>query len=530
MERYDLVVIGGGIQGAGITRDAALRGLRTILFEKGDLAGGTSSRTSRLVHGGIRYLENLRFGLVKEALAERALLLALAPHLVEPLPFLLPYYKKSPRPRWYLRAGLVLYRALARGHAVGPTRSLSARRALELEPKLPADGLLGAGLYGDAEMDDARLCLENALDAAALGADIRTHHEVIAIERAQGMVRVRARDVLAPDGEAFEVEALAAVNAAGAWADRVRERAGVKRARSVRASRGVHVIVPALTTKHALVLTAQQDRRVFFVIPSPRGSLVGTTEAEYPGNPDECVVTVSDVRYLIEEVRRRWPGVVQFPEHVRHAYAGLRPLVRSRGTLRAASRESRLIAEHGLFTVIGGKYTTYRAVSEHALDRVLKTLGKTAHACSTRERPLPGAGAGGRAQAAQAARERALELKNVGNDDATRLGARYGGLANGALLLAEQFPRVHERAGVRVLEGEVVYSIRHEMARRLDDVILRRLGFGDERLGAKLAAVPVGLWMAEHLGWSRARTQEEVERVESQLDVEDKVIVGALQR
>lgn len=526
MERYDLVVIGGGIQGAGITRDAALRGLRTLLIEKGDLAGGTSGRTSRLVHGGIRYLENLHLGMVREALAERALLLRLAPHLVWPLPFLLPYYKKSPRPRWYLGAGLLLYGALGGGR----TRSLSTRKALELEPKLPRDRLLGAGLFGDAQMNDTRLCLENALDAAALGADVRTHHEAIAIERAGGQVRVRVRDRLSPDGESFEVEAPAVVNAAGAWADRVRERAGIKRARSVRASRGVHVVVPALTVQHALVLTAVKDRRVFFVMPQAQGSLVGTTETEYKEDPDACVVTVSEVHYLLDEVRERWPRVVQFPEHVRHAYAGLRPLVRSRGTLRAASRESRLLEENGLFTVIGGKYTTYRAVAEHTLDTLLKRLGKTAHPCSTRERPLPGAGAGTREQAAAAARERALELRQVGNEDATRMGSRYGGLAAGAMLLADQFRGVHEKAGKRVLEAEVVYSIRHEMARRLDDVLVRRLGLGDDRLSARSAAVPVSLWMASQLGWSSARTREEVRALESQLDVEDKVIVGALQR
>jgi glycerol-3-phosphate dehydrogenase len=179
--------------------------------------------------------------------------------------------------------------------------------------------------------------------------------------------------------------------------------------------------------------------------------------------------------------------------------------------------------------VIGGKYTTYRAVAEHTLDRVLKSLGKTAHPCSTSERPLPGAGAGTREQAASAARERALELQQVGNEDAARMGARYGGLAAGAMLLSEQFRSVHDRAGARVLEGEVVYSVRHEMARRLDDVLFRRLGLADERVGARSAAVPVSLWMADQLGWSRARTQEEVQNVERQLDVEDKVIVGALQ-
>jgi len=359
--------------------------------------------------------------------------------------------------------------------------------------------------------------------ASRRGATIRAGTPVRAVHQRGD----RAHAVETAAGE--RIVAGAVVNAAGAWADRVRERAGIKRARAVRASRGVHVVVPALTVEHALLLTAVRDRRVFFVMPSAHGSLVGTTETEYKDDPDECVVTVSEVRYLLDEVRRRWPRVVQFPEHVRHAYAGLRPLVRSRAALRAASRESRLLEENGLFTVIGGKYTTYRAVAERTLDRVLKTLGKTAHPCSTRERPLPGAGAGTREQAARAARERALELKQVGNEDAARLGARYGGLAAGAMLLAEQFRGAHERGGARVLEGEVVYSVRHEMARCLDDVLFRRLGLADDRVSARSAAVPVSVWMAEHLGWSRARTQEEVQSVERQLDVEDKVIMGALQ-
>ena len=313
MERYDLVIIGGGIQGVGIARDAALRGLRVALFERADFGGGTSSRTSRLIHGGIRYLENLRLGLVREALEERSLLLRLAPHLVWPLPFLLPFYRSAPRPPWYLGAGLLLYGILAGRHRIGPTRFLSSRKALALEPTLPADGLQGAGLYWDAQMNDARLCLENALDAAALGADLHPHHEIVSIERAPGAVRVRARDLLAPDADYVEAEAPAVVNAAGAWVDRVRERAGIRGRRAVRASRGVHLVVPALTGAHALALTARRDRRVFFVLPCAEGSIVGTTETEFKGDPDECVPTVGDVRYLLDEVHARWGTSVRFP-------------------------------------------------------------------------------------------------------------------------------------------------------------------------------------------------------------------------
>lgn len=529
MERYDLVVIGGGIQGAGLARDAALRGLRVALFERGDFGGGTSSRTSRLVHGGIRYLENLRLGLVREALEERALLLALAPHLVWPIPFLLPYYKKAPRPRWYLSAGLALYGGLAGRHGIGPTKLLSKRKALALEPDLPADKLQGAGLYWDAQMNDARLCLENALDAAALGADLRSYHEVVSIERSPGQVKLRVRDLLAPDAPLLEVEAPAVVNATGPWVDRVRERAAIKKPRAVRASRGVHVLVPALTRGHALTLTARRDRRVIFVLPWAQGSIVGTTETAFDDDPDSVAPTVADVSYLLEEIRARWKTPVRFAEHVRAAYAGLRPLVRAGGSLRSVSREARLLAEGGLYSMVGGKYTTYRAIAERTLDRVLRDLGKAAHPCSTRERPLPGAGAGTREQAAAAGRERAMELRHLGSEDAARLGSRYGGLAAGAFILVEQFPRLHEKGGARVVEGEVVYAIRHEMAKRLDDVLFRRLGLRDQRLGARLAAVPVSQWMAEHLGWSPARTREEVRRVEEHLDAEDKVIAGALQ-
>lgn len=528
-ERFDLAIIGGGIVGASVARDAALRGLRVALFERGDLGGGTSSRTSKLIHGGLRYLDTLQFGLVREALDERAVLLRLAPHLVWPCPFLLPFYRGQRKPRWLLETGLFLYERLAGSHSLGRVSRLAAPEVLELEPDLPRDGLLGAGLYLDAQMDDARLCLENALDAAALGASLYAHHEVESVALSPAACTVRARDRLEPEAPPVEVEAMAVVNAAGPWADRVRELAGKPREGALRPSRGSHLVLSPLTRKNALILFSTRDGRVFFVLPDARGSLVGTTEAEEAGNPDDCAPTVPDLAYLVGEIRRRWPGRVQVGEQVHRAFAGLRPLARAAGPLGQVSRESRLLSENGLFTIVGGKYTTYRAIAEQALDRILKKIGKSARPCSTRERPLPGAGAGTREQAAALARARALELRNMSTSDADRLGARYGSLFGGVAVLVEQFPGAHDRAGTRILEGEVVYSLRHEMARRLDDVLFRRLGMWRDRFAARGAAVPVSLWMARHLSWPRSRTQEEVTRVERMLDDEDRVIRASLQ-
>ena len=523
-ERYDLAVIGGGILGTGVARDAALRGLRVALVEAGDIGGGTSSRTSKLVHGGLRYLEHFRFALVRESLAERAVLLRVAPHLVWPCPFLVPHYRGQRRPGWYVEAGLRLYERLAGAHRLGRTGSLNAKQTLELEPELPREDLTGAGLFLEARMDDARLCLENALDAAALGADVFTHRPVVELKREAGGCRLTVADAIDPAAPPLVLEATAVVNAAGPWADRVRRLAGVRGGNVLRPSRGTHIVVPALTRKNALLLTAHRDGRVFFVLPEGPWSLVGTTEGDYRGEPEACMPTVSEVAYLFKEVRRRWPSRSLSQLEVRRALAGVRPLARAGGPLGRVSREDRLRVEDRLVTIAGGKYTNYRAVAERALDRALALLGKTARPCGTRERPLPGAGAGTREQAQAQARARALELQNLGNQDADRLGARYGGLFGGAALLVEQFPALHEKAGARVLEGEVAYAVRHELARRLDDVLLRRLGLWGDRHAIRHAAVPVALWMAKHLEWTRSRSTEEVRRIEQLLDGEERII------
>jgi glycerol-3-phosphate dehydrogenase len=287
-------------------------------------------------------------------------------------------------------------------------------------------------------------------------------------------------------------------------------------------------VVPALTRKNALLLTAERDGRVIFVLPGQQGSLVGATEAEFRGQPEECYPTVSDVAYLFGEIRRRWPARAQSGLEIRRAFAAVRPLARAGGPLGRVSRADRLLSEHGLFTIAGGKFTTYRAIAERTLNRVLASLGKSARPCTTRERPLPGAGAGSREQAMAQARARAMEMQHLGNADADRLGARYGGLMGGAAVLVEQYPGAHEGAGARILEGEVVYAVRHELARRLDDVLLRRLGLWGDRQAARQAAVPVSLWMAKHLEWSRARTQDEVQRLDRMFTAEDRVISSSL--
>jgi glycerol-3-phosphate dehydrogenase len=526
-QRYDLIVVGGGIQGAGVARDAALRGLQVALFERGDLAGETSSRSSKLIHGGMRYLEHLRFGLVREALGERALLLRLAPHLVWPCPFLLPFYEKEGRPRWMVEAGLLLYQMLAGRRAIGRIGHLSARAALEVEPELPRAKLRGAGLYLDAQMDDARLCLENALDAAQHGAAIHVHHEVTAITREGDEWLVRAQNRLEGDAAPVEATAPAVINAAGPWADLVRARAG-RRGNRLRPSRGAHIVVRALTRRNAMLLRAH-DGRAIFIVPMEGVSLVGTTESPEKRPLDEVTPTVSDLAYLIREVRRRWSSRVQNSLDVQRAFAAVRPLGRGFGPLGFASREAHLLREGGLYTMIGGKYTTYRAIAEHTLDRALRRLGRTAGPCVTRERTLPGGEWGTREQATEQARAMALDLRHMGAADAERLGARYGGRFPLVAAAIEEHPEEISTGGVRLRDGEVTYAVHAEMARRLDDVLMRRLGLWTDRRALRAASVPVSLIMARELGWSQARTNEEVSRLEQRLMQEETLVSAALQ-
>jgi glycerol-3-phosphate dehydrogenase len=487
---FDVLVVGGGIHGAAVARDASLRGLSVLLLEAGDFASGTSSRTSKLIHGGIRYLETAQFGLVREALRERSILLETAPTFVRPLPFMIPHYRGEGRPAAWVALGLALYAALAGRHSLAAHRRLGAADTLSIEPGLRRDGLVGSSLFWDAQMDDALLCVAIAVEAARAGAELKTHTPLASLRRDGASWRARHRDSI--DGSEGEVSARFVVNAAGPWADAVRAMAaGVPRA-SMRRTRGTHVVLPGIAGERALLLTARRDGRVFFVLPWGRYSLIGTTDADEELPPERVAPPREDIRYLIEEAGAAFPAAADGRRPVR-AFAGVRPLARSgAGTPWSHPRGYRLISEDGMITIVGGKYTTHRSLAERVVDRVVAMTRKPARPCGTATAPI-GADRAGNVDALRARHPATLDLGD-------------------ALVVAE---------------AEVVHAVTAERARRLDDVLLRRTRLWLDSRALRGAAAPVASWMAPHLGWGGARIQEEVEQLTRALDEEERSIEEA---
>jgi glycerol-3-phosphate dehydrogenase len=485
---YDLLVIGGGIQGVAVARDAALRGLRVILLERGDFASGTSSRSSKLIHGGIRYLETGQLRLVREALRERALLLDLAPDYVRPLPFLIPHYAHEGRSALIVKVGLTLYAALAGRHPLAAHGSMSAAEALALEPSLRAEGLRGAALYWDAQMDDALLCVAIAMAADRAAAVMKSYTEVTALAPpgSGSAWRARYRDV--DTGEEGSAEARCVVNAAGPWAEEIRAMTGATRGAGLRRTRGTHVVLPALTRGRALLLTARSDGRVFFVLPWGSCSLVGTTDVDDGTPPERIAATPEDIRYLLEEAARAIPDVSTGARPLR-AFAGLRSLAQGNAILPwANSREHRILEEGTMLTLIGGKYTTHRSLAERVVDLVVRATGARAGRCLTGESPVPG-----RADAIRA------------------LSGRYPGTLEGS-------------GEAAISEAEVAHAVRNERARHLGDVLERRSRLWLDAGAMRRAANQVARWMAAHRGWDEAARVLEVERVVRALDEEGAII------
>lgn len=384
---YDLAIIGGGINGAGIARDASSRGLKVILLEKNTFASGASSKSSKLIHGGLRYLEQFDFRLVKESLAERSLLLKNAPGIVHKLPFVVPIYNDSPRPLWMIKLGLHLYDWMAPSD-FPRHQNLSRDEIINLFPTLLEKTLRGGCLYYDAQMDDTMLVEANVEAASVAGTEIHEHAQVIGLEIDQGKIHgLRWRDT--NSGQEHTIEAKAIVNATGAWSNQLLALDPSPSRIKVYPTKGVHIVVPSIHLTHALLLTAPTDGRVFFVIPWKGNTLIGTTDTPYLGNPDEVVVNDEDIHYLISSTAHYFPTMNLTKQSVLSAFAGLRPLVQENH--QAASQISRDYVIHtstaGLITLLGGKYTTYRLMSEAVVDEVCLRLGRKIP-CTTRTEPL----------------------------------------------------------------------------------------------------------------------------------------------
>ena len=372
----DLVIIGGGIQGAGMAREAALRGLSVALFEKGDFAGGTSSRTSHLIHGGIRYLEQGALRLVYEAVHERHTLSRLAPHLIRPLPFLFPIYRGEGRGKWKIRVGMTLYDLLAGSKKIGPHRMLSAEEALAEEPGLKSEGLVGAARFYDCRMNDARLCLAVLLSAREWGASIFNYVGVTGLIQEKGRIcGVRVQEVLT--GAKYDIYARVVVNAAGPWVDAISRMEGELPQR-IRPTKGIHLIFPSLTRSHAIVVSSENNRRIFFVIPWKGKSLIGTTDTDFAGDLDHVRAEEEEVAWLLRETGRLFPKGRFGAEEIIGRYAGVRPLIYDPGgTASDVSREGSVEwTPCGMLVLAGGKFTLFRLTAQRAVDDIVKRVAE----------------------------------------------------------------------------------------------------------------------------------------------------------
>jgi len=528
-EPVDVLVVGGGITGAGIARDAALRGFRTAVVDKGDFASGTSSHSSRLIHGGLRYLEQYEFHLVREASRERRVLLNVAPHLVRPLPFVLPSYRGARVPAWRLRAGLWLYDLLAGFRNVGLHRWLGRKATLRLEPGLRDKDLQGAALYFDAQTDDARLTLATMRAAAHAGALVANHAEVTALLKPDARIRGAAvRDVLS--GHEYNVRALVVVNATGPWADELRRLEDPEAEPVLRLTKGAHVAVPRQRMGHlrAMTLTSPLDGRVMFVLPWGDLSYIGTTDTDDETPPDDVRATGEDVIYLLRSANWFFPTARLSPRDVMATWAGLRPLLRATGAggrdvaPSDASREHRVVeGPGGLLTIAGGKLTTYRLMARDVVDRVAARLraldGRPRVARPPTDRlPLPGGETADLEGLVKAATERGAR-----ESTARYLVGAYGSEAAAVLNLVERDRALGQPivAGRPEVWAEVTHAVEREMALRLSDVLIRRLHlFYVTRDQAVSAVGAVADRMAEALGWDATQRAAEVAEYRAQVE------------
>jgi glycerol-3-phosphate dehydrogenase len=520
----DVLVVGGGVVGAGTALDAVTRGLSVGMVEARDWASGTSSRSSKLIHGGLRYLEMLDFALVREALKERGLLIErLAPHLVRPVPFLYPLTGRAWE-RVYAGSGVALYDAMSysSGHGRGlpPHRHLTRRHALRIAPSLKKDALVGAIQYYDAQVDDARFVTTLVRSAASFGAHVANRTRVIGFlregERVTGAV-VRDEE----SGEQFEVKAAQVVNATGVWTDETQAMVGERGKFHVTASKGVHLVVPKDRIQSASGIILRTEKSVLFVIPWGRHWIIGTTDTEWNLDKAHPAASATDIDYVLSHVNKVLRTELT-REDVEGVYAGLRPLLSGE-----SDETSKLSREHvvahaapGLVVVAGGKYTTYRVMAADAVDAALHGLDRRGPASCTETVPLLGADGypalwNGRARIAAASGLHVARIEHLLH--------RYGSLAEEVIALVEKDRALGQPlAGAEdYLRAEVVYAASHEGAIHLEDVLARRTRIIFETFDRGVgSARPAAELMAQTLGWDDGRLEREIAHYTAQIAAE----------
>ena len=535
-ESYDLVIIGGGIVGSGAARDAAMRGLSVCLIEQRDLAFGTSSRSSKLVHGGLRYLEMGEFSLVFEAVSERRVLMEIAPHLVQPLGFVFPVYNGSRHGVFTINLGMWIYDGLSLFRSPKIHRNLSPAEAAAEEPSLRSADLQGAPLYYDCSTDDARLTLENAIDAQRHGATVLTWTKVIAIHRdaAGKAVGVRVLDQIS--GEERDIGARSLLNATGPWTDQTRKMVGADKP-LLRPTRGVHIVIDAarLALRNAVVCYHPTDRRILFAIPWQDRVYIGTTDTDDNADPAEVRASAADVRYLIDAGNHYFPNAKLDTADVLSTWAGLRPLIDAGqgGTASSVSREHEILVDpSGMITIAGGKLTTYRKMAGELVDRAVALLRLTGEKermkglkdAHTARHPLPGA-VGWPEDDDRARVEKAIQdafPAEIDAETARLLCNTYGmrGVDVARRMAADQSAAARLVSSRPERMAQIDFAVEQELARRLSDVMIRRtqLYFRDPDQGLSAVAA-VAARMARLLGWDDGRRAREIADYRAEVDL-----------
>ncbi|MFE7718476.1 glycerol-3-phosphate dehydrogenase/oxidase [Nocardia rhizosphaerihabitans] len=508
----DALVIGGGVTGAGAALDAASRGLSVTLVEARDFAAGTSSRSSKLIHGGLRYLEQMDFALVREALKERGLLLnTLAPHLVHPVPFLFPLQHRVWE-RAYIGAGIALYDTLGGARTVPMHKHLTRTGALELAPALRSDAMTGAIRYYDAQVDDARHTMMIARTAADRGATVLTRTKVTGLVR-DGEQVVGAHVVDLETGAAHTIRARSVISATGVWTDDMIKMTGVDFPFHVQMSKGVHILVPRDRLDLHTGLIMRTEKSVLFVIPWAEHWIIGTTDTAWSLDKNHPTATAADVQYILDHVN----AVLREPltrADIVGTYAGLRPLMTGATKETAKLSREHAVAEPapGLFVIAGGKYTTYRVMAADVVDAVTNRLGGDIPASATAQLPIVGA-EGYRDMLAESAELAATVGLPV--DVVEHLLGRYGTLATDIFALVGADPTLRRPipGAPDYLAAEAVYAVTHEGALHLDDLLTRRTRISIEVPDRGLAAAPeIARLIAPLLGWDAETTNAEINR------------------
>jgi glycerol-3-phosphate dehydrogenase len=525
---FDLIVIGAGINGAGIARDAAMRGLKTLLLDKGDISSGTTQWATRLIHGGLRYLEYYEVPLVRESLRDREILFHTAPHLVKPLGFMIPLYEHTKHGPLKVRLGMIAYDALSFDKSVGNHRMFGPEEALEREPGLNPEGLKGAAFYYDGQVEYAeRIAVENAISAREHGALVLNYAKVDRLIVESGDVTgVGFTDILG--GDRYEARAPVTVNVAGPWVDEVLrkiDRYGPSEKRMIGGTKGSHLVVdpfPGAPKGEALYVEARRDGRPYFIVPWNGRYLIGTTDIRYEGDLDHVVADEEEIDYLLDETNHVIPEANLSRDSVLFTYSGIRPLPYHPEGAEGSVTRSHIIHDHaphirvdprigGLISIVGGKLTTYRNLSRQTVDKVYDKLDLRAPESRTAKVPLPGGVGAFDAFAAEF-----KVTSGLADELAERLLKLYGARAPDVLEMAGEDPslRIPLSASATVETGligvEVLYAFRRELAQTLSDVLLRRtmVGMGPNvGLDVDEAAAEVAV---KHLGWDKERAEREV--------------------